>query len=207
MTIIEVYADIWCPFTHVGLKRLIERRADPGAFTLRVRLWPLQIINEAPMDAAFIGEEVEELRTQVAPDLFGGFRVDRFPQSTLGALGLAELAYERSMDCGERVSIALRDALFEEGRDVGDPEVLAAIAATEGLDPTADGSDLVRASLEAGRARGVVGSPHFFTGNGGFFCPALHVERIVGQLQIRADPDAFEAFVQSCVATDADSGT
>ncbi len=31
------------------------------------------------------------------------------------------------------VSLALRDALFEEGRDVSDPSVLAAIARTHGI--------------------------------------------------------------------------
>jgi predicted DsbA family dithiol-disulfide isomerase len=203
---IEVYADIWCPFTHVGLRRLVERRDETGAaFDLRVRSWPLELVNGAPMDPAFIAEEVEDLRAQVAPDLFVGFRPDRFPTSTLAALALAESAYDVDAACGERISLALRDALFEQGRDIGLTGVLAEIAQVEGLE-LVEGDEQVRASWEGGRARGVVGSPHFFTSSGGFFCPGLHIERIDGHLRIAPDHDAFEAFVASAVGTTSPHG-
>ena len=206
MTTIEVYADIWCPFTHVGLRRLVQRRSESGAvYDLRVRAWPLELVNGAPMDASFIAEEVEDLRSQVAPDLFTGFRVDRFPTSTLPALALAEAAYDVDPGCGERISLALRDALFEEGRDVGRGDVLAEIAGGEGLE-LVDGDERVRSSWDTGRGRGVVGSPHFFTAGGGFFCPALHIERVDGHLRIAPDHDAFEAFVASAVGEAASPG-
>ena len=35
MNVVEVYADIWCPFTHVGLQRLVARREEAGVFLLR----------------------------------------------------------------------------------------------------------------------------------------------------------------------------
>ncbi len=204
MTTIEVYADIWCPFTHVGLRRLVQRRAETGApFVLRVRAWPLELVNGAPMDAAFIADEVDDLRSQVAPDLFTDFRPDRFPDSTVPALALAESAYAVDPRRGERVSLALRDALFEQGRDIGRPDVLAEIADSEGL-TLDDDDERVRASWESGQDRGVVGSPHFFTSGGGFFCPALHIERVDGRLHIEPDEDAFEAFVATAVATASD---
>jgi len=28
--VLEVFADVWCPFTHVGLRRLIEERDRRG---------------------------------------------------------------------------------------------------------------------------------------------------------------------------------
>ena len=31
MLVIEVFADIWCPFAHVGLSRLVQRRDETGA--------------------------------------------------------------------------------------------------------------------------------------------------------------------------------
>ena len=177
----------------------MERRDATGAeFELRVRSWPLELVNGAPMDPAFIAEEVEDLRNQVAPDLFVGFRPDRFPTSTLAALALAESAYDVDAGRGERLSLALRDALFEQGRDIGLTEVLNDLAAAEGLAPV-HGDEQVRASWETGRARGVVGSPHFFTSSGGFFCPGLHIERIDGHLRIAPDHDAFDAFVVSAV--------
>lgn len=60
---------------------------------------------------------------------------------------------------------------------------------------------VVRADHAEGVARGVIGSPHFFTPGGGFFCPALDVHRGPdGHLQIRADLAAFEQFAAACFA-------
>ena len=33
MTVIEVFADVTCPFTHVGLRRFVERRGELGRMT------------------------------------------------------------------------------------------------------------------------------------------------------------------------------
>ena len=77
---VEVFADIRCPFTHVGLRRLTEWRARTGAeFALRVRAWPLELVNAEPLAATLIAEEAEALRRQIAPDLFAGFDLDNFP--------------------------------------------------------------------------------------------------------------------------------
>lgn len=204
MPTIEVYADVCCPFTHVGLRRLVQRRDELGSTArLRVRAWPLELVNGTPMDPVFIAEEVDDIRAQVAPDLFAGFRQDAFPSSSLPALALAEAAYRMSDECGERMSLALRDALFEHGRDIGDPAVLAEIAA--GLDvpaATADDEAAVRASWDTGRQRGVIGSPHFFTPAGGFFCPTLDIHRVEGHLRIVADLPAFDEFARTCLTGD-----
>ncbi len=204
MTIIDVYADIWCPFTHVGLKRLVEQRSKQQRsheVTLRVRPWPLELVNAKPMDAAFIGDEIDDLRSQVAADLFTGFDVDAFPTTTLPALALAESAYRIGDAEGEQISLALRDAMFEEGLDISDPHVLNTIADAAGIPPAipAD-ADAVIAGWHEGKERGVVGSPHFFTTNGGFFCPALDIKRVDGHLRIQPDLPAFERFVEACFA-------
>jgi hypothetical protein len=49
---IEVFADIWCPFTHVGLRAIDEQRwiRARGDVGIVVRSWPLELINGAPMD-------------------------------------------------------------------------------------------------------------------------------------------------------------
>jgi len=62
---------------------------------------------------------------QVAPDLFRRFDAEYFPNSTLPALAVADAAFEQSLETGEAVSFALRDALFEEGLDISRPDVLA----------------------------------------------------------------------------------
>ncbi|MEZ5218354.1 MAG: DsbA family protein [Ilumatobacteraceae bacterium] len=200
MTTIEVYADVCCPFAHVGLRRLVERRAELGAdAVLRVRAWPLELVNGQPMDGEFIGEEIDEIRPQVAADLFAGFRVDAFPSSSIPAMALVESAYAVGEAAGEAVSLAVRDALFEHGLDVGDDDVLAGIAERHGVPmPTDAERAAVAASWEEGRSRGVIGSPHFFTPQGGFFCPTLDIKRVEGHLRITADMEAFDEFTASC---------
>lgn len=201
MSIIEVFADVRCPFTHVGLRRLVERRVALGRedVRLRVRAWPLELVNDAPLEADLIAEEVDEIREQVAADLFAGFDVKAFPTSSLPSLALAAKAYTASIEAGERVSLALRDALFEQGRDVGADDVLGEIADAGGVGMPGEADH--RRVLEdwaEGRERGVIGSPHFIVAETGFFCPALDIERVEGHLQIRTDRDAFDAFVEEC---------
>ncbi len=200
--VIEVFADVVCPFTHVGLTRVVEcRRVVGSAALLRVRSWPLELVNGEPLGADLVAEEVDELREQVAPDLFAGFDRSCFPSTSLPALSLAAAAYRESSRLGERVSLALRHALFEEGRDIADVDVLADIARAhdvprvEAVDP-----DAVRSDWDEGRHRGVQGSPHFFLGDEGYFCPALDITRVRGHLQITSDAAAFEAFVARAFA-------
>ena len=85
-------------------------------------------------------EHADDLRDQVAPNLFRHLDVDRFPTSTLEALALANRAYRTDLAVGERVSFALRDALFEEGRDISDPVTLEYLAHDLGV-AMPDGSD------------------------------------------------------------------
>lgn len=198
---IEVFADVLCPFTHVGLLRFVERRRAAGRddVGLWVRAWPLEVVNGTPLDARFIAEEVDEIRSQVAPDAFAGFREGSFPGSSLPALAVANAAYRRSGEVGEAVSLELRRLVFEEGADIGDPAVLDRVAHRHGLDVGPDDQEAVLADHREGQQRGVVGSPYFITGSGAFFCPALDVGRDPqGHLRISADPDGFDRFVASC---------
>jgi predicted DsbA family dithiol-disulfide isomerase len=201
--LIEVFADVACPFAHVGLRRLVDRRTELGRddVALWIRAWPLEIVNGAPLDAHFITEEVDEIRSQVAPALFRGFTEQSFPRSSLPALALAAAAYRRDRTVGERVSLALRDLLFEHGVDIADRAVLDRVAADHGLPQGLADPDAVLADHAEGVERGVIGSPHFFTAAGGFFCPSLDVSRDDrGHLRILADPDAFDDFVTTCFA-------
>ncbi len=51
-----------------------------------------------------------------------GFDAARSPVSSMAALCLAAQAYDRDLSTGEAVSLELRDLLFEQGRDISDPE-------------------------------------------------------------------------------------
>ncbi|MFN8051033.1 MAG: DsbA family protein [Acidimicrobiales bacterium] len=195
---IEVFADITCPFAHVGLRRLVQERERQGRSTptLHLRAWPLELVNDAPHDGRGAAEKGAALREQVAPDMFAHVDPATFPRSSLPALALANAAYRRDVATGEAVSLALRDAVFEEGRDVSDPDVLAEIAAANGIEPATDAdAAAVLDDWKAGQARGVIGSPHFFFGDENAFCPTLSITRPEGVLHIEMDEPAFEAFI------------
>lgn len=203
MRTVEVFADVLCPFTHAGLHTLIDRRTALGNSEprLTIRAWPLELINGAPLDAHHIAAEITALRASVRPDLFAGFSTATFPRTSMTAFALTSAA-ARTEDAVlvEEVGMALRDAVFERGLDVGEPDVVAPIAARFGLEPLdADAtSAAVQADWDEGRARGVIGSPHFFTADGeSRFCPVLDISRDdVGNFVI-AWKQGTEAFVES----------
>lgn len=196
---IEVFSDIWCPFAYVGIRRFIEARDNRGSTTvLSMRAWPLEVVNGRPLSAATVFDEAQSLREQVAIELFSGLRPDRFPSTTLPALGLAAMANGVSPALGEQVGIQLRRALFEQGADISDPSVLEEIAAEHGLslpDP-AWGRAQIEADYREGHDRGVRGSPHFFVQADDYFCPTLHLEHEGSFLRVGMDDAGFASFLE-----------
>lgn len=198
MAVLEVFADVRCPFTHVGLRRLVERRHALGTgVTLHVRAWPLELVNGVPLDVNVIDEEIQALRAQVAPDLFTGFVAATFASTSLPALDLTVAAYDRGRATGEAVALALRWALFEEGRDIADPLVLGDVARrfdvawSEG-----DGAGGVLDEWSDGAGRGVVGSPHFFVGRENWFCPVLEIRHADGDLRVSESAAALDSLLE-----------
>ena len=203
MRTVEVFADILCPFTHVGLHTLIDRRSERGLSEprLRIRAWPLELVNGQPLEPANSGAELTALRASVRPDLLAVSSVHTFPSTSMVGLALSAAADRTGNQVVvEEVGMALRNAVFEEGLDIGRPEVVAPIAARFGLEPL--DADATAAAVDAdwaqGRERGVIGSPHFFTGDdGSWFCPGLAISRDdVGNFTIAWKPGS-EAFVES----------
>lgn len=197
--LVDVYADVSCPFAHFSLRRFTEgrRQADAEHVRLRVRAWPLELANGEPLAAAKVADEIADLRAQVAGDLFGGFDRTAFPSSTIAILGTATGAYQHGADIGEAFNLAIRDALFEQGRPVGDPAVLAEIAARFDLhvpDPAAARA-AVDADFAEGRRRGVTGSPYFIVDGSPFFCPTLDIERYGEHLRIDIDEAELDRFI------------
>ncbi len=203
MTVIEVFADVSCPFTHIGLRHFVERRAQLGRedVHLRVRAWPLEVVNGTPLDGEFIAEEINEIRAELETDLFKGFTAQVLPSSSLPALALAAAAYDVSIAAGEAVSLELRDLLFEQGVDIADPEVLTKLANRYDADFDPGDTSAALADHSLGFERGVIGSPHFFTPTASFFCPALDVSRDdAGDLRVKSNPERFQEFMDSCMA-------
>jgi predicted DsbA family dithiol-disulfide isomerase len=145
-----------------------------------------------------VAQHVDEVREQGEPGLFRGFTPAMVPRTSLPAFALAAVAAARGSELGEQVSLALRDALFEEGRDVADPAVLRDLRERFDLpEPGPEARRAVDGDYEEGRRRGVRGSPEYFLDGQGFFCPALRLDRVDGRLEI-AGSDAFDDFVDRC---------
>lgn len=191
---LEVFADITCPFAHVGLRKVAGIAADLAPI---VRAWPLEWVNDEPLTAEAVGTEIDALRTQLGVDAFAGFDPHAWPSSTVPALNLAASAYAIDAVAGFRVSLAVRDALFEEGLDVSDPTVLSRLAARHGLDPPSpEPAPSVEADYTEGIRRGVRGSPDFWIDSHEFFCPALTVGHDDAGLTVAFDDAGLEDFLR-----------
>jgi predicted DsbA family dithiol-disulfide isomerase len=203
MPTLEVFADVTCPFTHVGLRRLVAARTAHRRDDLRlqVRAWPLEWVNQAPFEGQVVAAKIAALRASVAPDLFVGFDPERFPSTSLPALELTAAAYRVDPRVGERVALAVRDALFETGLDIATSGVLGAIAAEHEVPAvTAVDTSAVRSDYDDGRARGVRGSPEFFVRGHGYFCPTLRIHKVGESLEIEFDAAAFDDFVATVMS-------
>ncbi len=202
---IEVFADTGCPFTHVGLRRLLTAAEAKGVeVALACRAWPLELVNGHPMDPERIAGQIAAIRSQVAPELFAGFDPvafpTTFPTSTLPSMALVAAGAARSVAQSTQLALRLRWLLFEEGADLNDPAVLSGTATEAGLEGDLDalvaqGRAGVEADWAEGRERNVEGSPHFFVGEAGYFCPALDISRGDDGVSIRPNPDRFDAFL------------
>jgi len=196
-TCIEIYADISCPFAHLSL-HTVKRLRDQVSpeVPLVIRAWPLELINGAPLDPNVTARHVAELRRDVAPGLFAGFRREIMPASTLKALALVEAANDLNPWVGERISLELRDVLFEHGQRVDD-RVVRLLAVENGLNPSVvDDLERVESRLDEGRRRGVRGSPHYFVGEAGLFCPLLDIEEdAFGGLNLQEQLERLQLFL------------
>ncbi len=142
---VDFVADLACPWCFLGLVRLDRARALRPDFPIHLRWRPFLLNPQMPpegMDRAtyvrrkFGGNATEVYRRLEESGCADGvaFAFDRMPRTpnTTRAHRLILFAEERG--AADAVIRALFRALFQEGRDVGRPEVLAAIAEEAGLD-------------------------------------------------------------------------
>jgi predicted DsbA family dithiol-disulfide isomerase len=200
---LEVFADITCPFTHVGLKKVVKELTDvDGDVEIVIRAWPLEWVNGAPLGAAAVEAKITALQLQLGTDDFNNFCGDVWPTTTIPALNLAAAASDIDVSTGLAVSLALREALFEEGLDVGDLAVLSSVAKRFGLEPPSIEVDArVQADYAEGQRRGVRGSPDFWLGDEAFFCPALTLGHDDEGLTAEFDTEGFRDFLDQVRAS------
>ena len=202
---VEVYADVVCPFTHVGLRAFRAARAAAcrSAPILLVRAWPLELVNGAPLEGPTIAPKVAALRASTGVPMFAGFAPGRFPHTSLPALTSVAAAYRAHPELGEAFSVAVRDALFERGEDIADVSVLERLRGALGVPaPEACDERQVQRDWAAGRRRGVLGSPHYFLEDGrDYFCPLLDISHRGDLLEIRENEARFAEFLTAALGS------
>jgi predicted DsbA family dithiol-disulfide isomerase len=180
--VVDVVSDVVCPWCYIGKKRLEKGLALRPDVPVVVHWRPFQLDPTIPdggwdrteyMTKKFGSiEHVNELQRQIAEMgddegiVFDFSAIDRSP-NTLDAHRLIRWAEEAGLQ-NEMVD-ALFAAFFEQGRDVGDPEILGDIAEEVGLDRDAImerfdrniDRDTVEDDIARAAAIGIRGVPFF----------------------------------------------
>ena len=177
---IVVWSDIACPWATAAMHNLHAARARlglEGTVTFDHRAFPLELLNSRPTPKAIIDAEVPVVGA-LAVDF--GFAIGTcdpaaYPSTVLLALEAVQAAKEQSLAASDRLDLALRRAMFAQGRHVGMRHVVLDVAAKV---PEVDAVAL-EAALDDGRGRRAVidqwravpdaniqGSPHLFLPDG-----------------------------------------
>ncbi|MGH6913363.1 MAG: DsbA family oxidoreductase [Geminicoccales bacterium] len=179
---VDLIADLACPWCYLGLVRLDRARAMRPDRPVRLRWWPFLLNPQLPPEGM---DRAAYLRTKFGGDASARQIYQRIVESARED-GL-ELAFERMTRTpntvlaqrlilfaeqhgrAEALIRVLFRALFQEGRDIGDPETLQELAESAGLDRAETGrllggqalaKDVVVAHQRAERL-GVRGVPVF----------------------------------------------
>ncbi len=180
--IVEVYADIVCPWCYIGARRLAMALAQRPDLRVERHWRPFQLQPDMPKAGLAWPEFVESK--------FGGFERARSAFARVTAVGAAdgiEFDFERianapnTRDAHRLILLAAREgceweladalfaAYFTQGRDLGDHEQLAEVAASVGLSraealaylASDEGGAEVDASQQEAYQTGVTGVPFY----------------------------------------------
>jgi predicted DsbA family dithiol-disulfide isomerase len=204
---LSLIADLACPWCYLGLVRLDRARALRPGLSVQPRWWPFLLNPQMPpegMDrqaylrAKFGGnanaKSVYARILEAAKADGVAFAFERMPKTpnTLRAHRLILLAERRGL--AEPMIRSLFQALFVDGRDIGDPDQLIALAAAVGIDPgevesylaRSRGASEVVASHRRAEALGVRGVPVFVVDREHAIAGAQPPEVLVGLLDLAA---------------------
>jgi len=175
--LIEIASDVICPWCYIG-KRRLEKALESlkGEVEVRVEWLPFQLnpdmpaggVERAAYRRAKFGsvEKGRALDARVAQEGAGEgitFAFDRMQRTpnTVAAHRLIDLAQAQGK-AGPVVDELFR-AYFEEGRDIGDAEVLSGIAAAAGVEDWPAGTNASHVAEQEERVRdlGISGVPTF----------------------------------------------
>jgi len=195
-----VYADYVCPFCYLGYASFDQYRdgrdsieVDWHPFDLRARQrrpdGSIDDAVETGKDEEYFEqarENVERLAEEYGVEMAQQLRKDI---DSYDAQRVAIRAREEHPEAFEAFHRTVFDALWKEGRDIGDPEVLEDLAVDAGLpegfvaETLADeaSAERLEAAFEAAQQRGITGVPTFVAGEHAArgAVPPEHLRRLV----------------------------
>lgn len=175
---ISVFSDYICPFCYIGSRRLLRLRQD---FDLKVNWCGLEIHPETPASGMPIEQlgyapqrwsQMMQALTQMAQEEHIELGAHRFTTNSHSALLLSEAAKQAGQETFYALHERLFHAFFTEGRNIGDTEVLATLAAECGV-PSATVAaawqdpvypERLTLNLRFARELGVSGTPAYVFG-------------------------------------------
>jgi len=183
---LDIVSDVVCPWCYIGKKRMDKALALFGPDRVTVVWRPFQLdpsIPEGGVDRHTYlknkfgdGERLKQMllaleaagQSENIPFDFAS--IGRTP-NTLNAHRL--IRWSLSAGCQDAVVTSLFETYFEQGKDIGDPDVLSAIAGAAGMDSdlvtellSSDSDrDLVTSEIDSARNMGVSGVPTFVVNN------------------------------------------
>ena len=178
--IVDVFHDTVCPWCRIGKRNLDTALAAWDGEPVTVRWRPFFLDETVPPEGLDFRSYFVERKGVADPEpMFArvrqagaavglDFRFDRVRYATNTLLSHRLIALTPS-DCQSAVLDAIHRAYFEEGRNIGDFETLADVAAEVGLDRAAiadqlrgdDARDEVLAEATRAREMGITGVPLF----------------------------------------------
>ena len=148
---LAVHSDLRCPWARIAVHRLLgaaERRGIGGELVIDHRWFPLGD-EAAPGDPSELDRRLAAIGP-IEPDLAWATWAELdhpFPTSSRLASAWVQAAKAAGPDASAALDRALREALFADGADIADPQVLEQVAGdVAGLD-----LDELRAELDSGR--------------------------------------------------------
>ena len=181
---VDVISDVVCPWCFIGQKRLKKAIAVVPGVDVTVHWRPYQLDSTIPpegldrkqyMVAKFGGEDrLKQAHTQMLEaarddDIAFALGDIKISPNTLDAHRVIRWAGGAETDRQDEVVTELFSAFFEQGRNVGDHEVLIDVAGKAGMDSaivetllaTDSDREAVRAEIETAQRMGITGVPCF----------------------------------------------
>lgn len=192
------WAEYYCPWCYITAVRLNRVQKEyEGRVNVRVRCFPLEVPHgeAAPRD---ILEQEWWLAAVQEPDaLFAPYEGDDWPVTTLPAFDAVWAASRQGTTLGRSFDLRVRQAFFGEGRNIGRPEVLLALASEADLDLSRFARDFTSsearaAVLEEGRIGReqyhVRGTPTLMLMDGTRLAPPIAFPRIRNRKIVAVQP-------------------